>query len=42
MVENLGAKDLSDDEAKRVYETEEYMRKVLNVILSQSYDKFGM
>ncbi|MCM1049284.1 MAG: HsdR family type I site-specific deoxyribonuclease, partial [Clostridiales bacterium] len=42
MVENLGAKDLSDDEAKEVYETEEHMRKVLNVILNQSYDKFGM
>ncbi len=42
MVENLGAKDLSDDEAKKVYETEEHMRKVLNVILNQSYDKFGM
>ena len=38
MVENLGAKDLSDDEAKKVYETEEHMRKVLNVILNQSYD----
>ncbi|MCM1184094.1 MAG: HsdR family type I site-specific deoxyribonuclease [Roseburia sp.] len=42
MVENLGAKDLSADEAKKVYETEEHMRKVLNVILNQSYDKFGM
>lgn len=42
MVENLGAKDLSDDEAKKVYDTEEHMRKVLNVILNQSYDKFGM
>ncbi|MBD5549344.1 MAG: type I restriction endonuclease subunit R [Lachnospiraceae bacterium] len=42
MVENLGAKDLSDDEAKKIYETEEHMRKVLNVILNQSYDKFGM
>lgn len=42
MVENLGAKDLSDDEAKKVYETEDHMRKVLNVILNQSYDKFGM
>lgn len=42
MVENLGAKDLNDDEAKKVYETEEHMRKVLNVILNQSYDKFGM
>ena len=42
MVENLGAKDLSDDAAKKVYETEGHMRKVLNVILNQSYDKFGM
>ena len=42
MVENLGVKDLSDDDAKKVYETEEHMRKVLNVILNQSYDKFGM
>ncbi|MBD5474838.1 MAG: HsdR family type I site-specific deoxyribonuclease [Lachnospiraceae bacterium] len=42
MVENLGAKDLSADDAKKVYETEEHMRKVLNVILNQSYDKFGM
>lgn len=42
MVENLGAKDLSDEEAKKVYETEEHMRKVLNVILNHSYDKFGM
>jgi type I restriction enzyme R subunit len=42
MVENLGAKDVSADNAKQVYETEEHMRKVLNVILNQSYDKFGM
>ena len=42
MVENLGAKDLSDDEAKKVYETKEHMRKVLDVILNRSYDKFGM
>lgn len=42
MVENLGAKDLNEEEAKKVYETEEHMRKVLNVILNQSYDKFGM
>ena len=42
MVENLGAKDLSADETKKVYETEEHMRKVLNVILNQSYEKFGM
>lgn len=42
MVENLGAKDVSADDAKQVCETEEHMRKVLNVILNQSYDKFGM
>ncbi len=42
MVENLGAKDVSADNAKQVCETEEHMRKVLNVILNQSYDKFGM
>lgn len=42
MVENLGAKDLSSDEERKVYESEEHMRKVLNVILNQSYDKFGM
>ncbi len=42
MVENLGAKDVSADNAKQVYETEEHIRKVLNVILNQSYDKFGM
>lgn len=42
MVENLGAKDLSAEDTKKVYETEEHMRKVLHVILNQSYDKFGM
>lgn len=42
MVENLGAKDLSAADAKNIYETEAHMRKVLNVILNQSYDKFGM
>lgn len=42
MVENLGAKDLSAEDTKKVYETEAHMRKVLNVILNQSYDKFGM
>ncbi len=42
MVENLGVKDLSEEEAKKVYETEDHMRKVLNVILNQSFDKFGM
>ena len=42
MVENLGAKDLNSDEERNVYESEAHMRKVLNVILNQSYDKFGM
>ena len=42
MVENLGAKDLSAEDTEKVYETEEHMRKVLHVILNQSYDKFGM
>ncbi len=42
MVENLGAKDLNSDDERKVYETEEHMRKVLNVILNQSYEKFGM
>ncbi len=42
MVENLGAKDFNADDARKVYETETHMRKVLNVILNQSYDKFGM
>lgn len=42
MVENLGSKDRNASDAKSVYETEAHMRKVLNVILNQSYDKFGM
>ena len=42
MVENLGAKNLSAEDAKKGYETEIHMRQVLNVILNQSYDKFGM
>ena len=41
MVENLGSKDGNASDAKSVYETEAHMRKVLNVILNQSYDKFG-
>ncbi|MCH5281811.1 MAG: type I restriction endonuclease subunit R [Lachnospiraceae bacterium] len=40
MVENLGPKDEKADGA--VFDTEEHMRKVLNVILNQSYSKFGM
>lgn len=42
MVENLGAKNISADDTERVYETEAHMRKVLDVILNQSYEKFGM
>lgn len=42
MVENLGAKNLSAEDAKKGYETEAHMRQVLNVILNHSYDKFGM
>lgn len=42
MVENLGSKDLSAEDAGKLYETETHMRKVLNVILNQSYEKFGM
>ena len=42
MVENLGAKGLCADDEKKVYETEGHMREVLNVILNQSYAKFGM
>ncbi len=42
MVENLGAKNVNADDIERVYETEAHMRKVLNVILNQSYEKFGM
>lgn len=42
MVENLGARNSSGDDPEKVYETEEHMRKVLDVILNRSYDKFGM
>ena len=42
MVENLGAKNLNTDDANMMYETKAHMRKVLNVILNQSYEKFGM
>lgn len=40
MVENLGPKDKDADDA--VFDTETHMRKVLDVILNQSYSKFGM
>lgn len=42
MVENLGPKGLSADEEAEIYGTETHMRSVLNVILNQSYSKFGM
>lgn len=42
MVENLVAKNLCADDNEKVYKTGAYMRKVLNVILNQSHDKFGM
>ena len=40
MVENLGPKKEDVDDA--VFETEEHMRQVLDVILNQSYTKLGM
>lgn len=42
MVENLGPKGISPEEEERLYDTETHMRSVLNVILNQSYAKFGM
>ena len=40
MVENLGPKNENADDS--VFETETHMRQVLNVILNQSYSKFGI
>ncbi len=42
MVENLGSKGISSEEEAQLYDTETHMRSVLNVILNQSYTKFGM
>lgn len=42
MVENLGPKGISLEEETQLYDTETHMRSVLNVILNQSYTKFGM
>lgn len=42
MVENLGSKGISPEDEERLYDTETHMRSVLNVILNQSYAKFGM
>jgi len=40
MIENLGPKNANADLS--VFDTEEHMRRVLDVILNQSYTKFGM
>lgn len=42
MVENLGPKGLSQIEEQSLYGTETHMRRVLDVVLNQSYSKFGM
>lgn len=42
MVENLGPKGMSEDEAQQYYGTEVHMRSVLDVILNKSYAKFGL
>ena len=42
MVENLGAKGMKESDESQNYDTETHMRNVLNVILNQSYHKFGM
>ncbi len=41
-VENLGPKGMEEEEAEKYYDSETHMRRVLNVILNQSYAKFGM
>lgn len=40
MIENLGPE--SDQKDNDIFETEEHMRSVLNIILNRSYEKFGM
>lgn len=42
MVENLGVKNLKEEEETALYESERHMRDVLNVILNQSYNKLGL
>ena len=42
MIENLGPKDLCVEVEKTTYNSEAHMRRVLNVILNQSYNKLGM
>lgn len=41
-VENLGPKDISKEEEDKYYHSENHMRNVLNIILNQSFSKFGM
>ena len=42
MTEPFGAKGLSEEDAARYYSSEGHMRKVLDIILNQSYTKLGM
>ena len=42
MTEHFGAKGLSEEDTARYYSSEGHMRKVLDIILNQSYTKLGM
>ncbi|WP_294242801.1 HsdR family type I site-specific deoxyribonuclease, partial [Pseudobutyrivibrio sp.] len=42
MTEHFGAKGLSEEDAAKYYSSEKHMRKVLDIILNQSYTKLGM
>lgn len=42
MVENLGPKDIAENDAEIYYDSKKHMRSVLNIILNQSYTKLGM
>ncbi|MBE5869896.1 MAG: type I restriction endonuclease subunit R [Lachnospiraceae bacterium] len=41
-VENLGPKDIKEEDEEKYYHSEGHMRNVLNVVLNQSLAKFGM
>ena len=41
-VENLGPKDMKEEDAERYYHSENHMRKVLDIIFNHSLAKFGM
>lgn len=41
-VENLGPKDIKEDDEDKYYHSEQHMRNVLDVVLNQSLAKFGM